>query len=37
MKTEVKIRDEERLLLELCRLEFSDEHLKDRFSYGNCP
>lgn len=28
MKTEVKIRDEERLLLELCRLEFSDEHLK---------
>lgn len=28
MKIEVKIRDEENLLLELCRLEFSDEHLK---------
>lgn len=28
MKTEVKIRDEESLLLELCRLEFRDEHIK---------
>jgi hypothetical protein len=28
MITVEKIRDEERLLLELCRLEFSDEHLK---------
>ena len=28
MKTGAKIRDEESLLLELCRLEFHDEHLK---------
>jgi hypothetical protein len=28
MNTEVKIRDEEILLLELCRLEFSDEQIK---------
>jgi hypothetical protein len=28
MKSEVKIRDEESLLLELCRLEFSNEQLK---------
>ena len=28
MKIEVKIMDEDNLLLELCRLEFSDEHLK---------
>jgi len=28
MKTGVNIRDEESLLLELCRLEFHDEHLK---------
>jgi hypothetical protein len=27
MKSEVRIRDEERLLLELCRLEFSDEQI----------
>jgi hypothetical protein len=28
MNSEVNIRDEESLLLELCRLEFSDEHIK---------
>jgi hypothetical protein len=28
MKTEVKIKNEKRLLLELCRLEFNNEHLK---------
>ena len=28
MNSELDIRDEESLLLELCRLEFSDEHIK---------